>query len=136
MRMRACVLATLLMLLAAVPARALDSCFADSAGPWRGPVWNGPGLETMDTDFQVAPDGTLVGRYHVFDKDPFDGSLTAFHQTGSCEADFTWTDRYGTGTVHIHFEPDIGRFMGDWGMQGIPPKLEFDGYRKRPSVVS
>jgi hypothetical protein len=134
--MRACVLAVFLTLLAAAPACALDACFTQSVGPWRGPVWNGPGLEIMDTDFQVAPDGTLVGQYHVYDNEPFDGSLTAFHQTGPCEADFTWTDRYGAGTVHIRFEPDIGRFIGDWGLQGTSPTLEFDGYRKRPPAIS
>ena len=47
-----------------------------------------------------------------------------------------WTDRYGTGTVHIRFEPEIGRFIGDWGVQGIAPTLEFDGFRRRPPTVS
>ena len=137
MRASLCLPTVTLMLLAAVPAHAaLDACFADSLGPWRGPVWNGPGLQMMDTDFNVAPDGTLTGRYHVYDTDPFDGTLTEFRQTGRCEADFVWTDRYGTGTVHIQFEPEIGRFIGDWGGQGIAPTLEFDGFRKRPPAVS
>ena len=128
--------AVALMLLAAAPARALDACFTDSLGPWRGPVWNGPGLQMMDTEFGVAPDGTLMGHYHVYDSDPFDGTLTEFHQTGRCEADFVWTDRYGTGTVHIRFEPESGRFIGDWGEQGVAPTLEFDGFRKRPPSIS
>ncbi|HLJ05855.1 MAG TPA: hypothetical protein VKT26_06265 [Acetobacteraceae bacterium] len=124
------------MPLAAAPARALDACFADSVGPWRGPVWNGPGLEMMDTDFSFGPDGSLTGHYHVFDTDPFDGTLTDFQQTGHCEANFVWTDRFGTGTVHIRFEPEIGRFIGNWGGQGVAPTLEFDGFRKRPPAVS
>lgn len=136
MRGWGCITTMVLMLLTAAPARALDSCFADAVGPWRGPVWNGPGLEVMDTDFSFGPDGALIGHYHVFDTDPFDGTLTDFQQTGHCEANFVWTDRYGTGTVHIRFEPEIGRFIGNWGGQGIVPTLEFDGFRKRPPAVS
>jgi hypothetical protein len=136
MRARVGIPAVALMLLAAVPARALDTCFADSVGPWRGPVWNEIGLEKMDTDFSFAADGTLMGRYHVYDADPFDGTLTEFRQTAHCEADFTWTDRFGTGTVHILFEPDIGRFVGEWGDKHMPPTLEFDGFRRRPPLVS
>jgi len=137
MRATGWVPAVILMFLASSPARAgLDACFADSLGSWRGPVWNGPGLQVMDTEFNVAPDGTLTGRYYVYDTDPFDGTLTEFSQTGRCEADFVWTDRYGTGTVHIRFEPEFGRFIGDWGVQGIAPTLEFDGFRRRPPAVS
>jgi len=136
MRGWGCITAMVLMLLVAAPAHALDACFADSVGPWRGPVWNGPGLEMMDTDFSFGPDGSLTGHYHVFDTDPFDGTLTDFQQTGHCEANFVWTDRFGTGTVHIRFEPEIGRFIGNWGGQGLAPTLEFDGFRKRPPAVS
>ena len=107
-----------------------------SGNIWRGPVWNGPGLQVMDTDFSFGPDGSLTGHYHVFDTDPFDGTLTDFQPTGHCEANFVWTDRYGTGTVHIRFEPEIGRFIGTWGGQGMAPTLEFDGFRKRPPAVS
>jgi hypothetical protein len=66
----------------------------------------------------------------------FDGTLTEFRLTGTCEADFTWHDRDGTGTVHIRFEPELGRFIGHWG--GVDPvaKLVFDGYRFGPNVVS
>lgn len=129
-------MAMVLTLLTAAPACALDACFADAVGPWRGPVWNGPGLQVMDTDFSFGPDGSLTGHYRVFDADPFDGTLTDFQQTGHCEANFVWTDRYGSGTVHIRFEPEIGRFIGNWGGQGLVPTLEFDGFRKRPPAVS
>ena len=61
MRGWGCITAMVLMLLVAAPAHALDACFADSVGPWRGPVWNGPGLEMMDTDFSFGPDGSLTG---------------------------------------------------------------------------
>jgi hypothetical protein len=124
------------LLAAAPPALALDACFTMSTGPWRGPVWNGIGLQTMETEFQAKPDGTLVGHYRIHDAVPFDGTLSGFHQTGTCEADFTWVDRDGTGTVHIRFEPQIGRFIGDWGGADPDPDLVFNGYRFGPDVVS
>ena len=129
-------LAVLAMVLAALPASALDACFAQSVGPWSGPVWNGGGLQHMDTTFRLGSDGTLVGTYHVYDTLPFDGSLTDFHQTGRCEADLTWYDRYGTGTVHIQFEPNVGRFLGLWGDKTPFPGLLFNGYRRAPSLTS
>jgi len=128
---------TVVALLTVAPqAWALDACFARSVGPWRGPVWNGPGIETMDTEFHIGPDDTLVGSYHVHDSEPFDGTLTGFQPTGECEADFTWTDKFGTGTVHIRFDPAAGRFVGDWGMEKVLPTLIFNGYRRGPPVVS
>jgi len=129
-------LTALISLSAAPPAKALDACFTQSIGPWRGPVWNGFGLQEMESDFHADADGTLVGHYHVHDSEPFDGRLTQFHQTGPCEADFTWTDRFGTGAVHIRFEPELGRFVGYWGGTEPNPTLIFDGYRVGPPIVS
>ena len=124
------ILAVTILLLAAGPAMALDACFAGSVGAWRGPVWNGPGLETMDTEFHLGADGTLVGSYHVLDPEPFDGTLTGFRQTGPCEADFTWNDRHGTGVVRVRFEPERGRFVGHWGRTEPVPELIFNGFRR------
>jgi hypothetical protein len=115
---------------------ALDACLADSAGAWRGPVWNGAGLQTMDTTFQVGSDGALIGRYHIHDFVPFDGTLTELRRTGDCEADFVWHDRDGTGVVHIRFEPQLGRFLGRWGTNQPLPGLEFNGYRTGPPPIS
>ena len=124
------------LLSVASPAWALDACFGMSVGPWRGPVWNGPGLQTMETEFHAGQDGTLVGRYRIRDAVPFDGTLTDFRQTGPCEAEFTWHDRDGSGTVHIRFEPELGRFIGQWGGTDPVPSLIFNGYRVGPDVVS
>ena len=134
--MLARIILVLLLISITPPALALDACFTASVGPWRGPVWNGIGLQTMETEFQAGPDGTLVGPDIIHDAVPFDGTLTGFQQTGTCEANFTWTDRDGTGTVHIRFEPELGRFIGLWGGAAPVPELVFDGYRVGPRVVS
>lgn len=126
----------LVVLSAARPALALDACFADSVGSWRGPVWNGTGLQTMDTTFQAGSDGILTGQYHIHDFVPFDGTLTEMRQTGDCAADFVWRDRDGTGVVHIRFEPELGRFVGRWGTADPLPGLEFNGYRTGPKPIS
>jgi hypothetical protein len=126
----------LVVLAAASPASAAGDCFATSVGAWRGPVWNGSGLEVMETEFHAGPDGALAGRYRIHDGVPFDGTLSAFHQTGTCEADFVWRDRDGTGVVHIRFEPELGRFIGTWGSTQAATDLVFDGYRFGPDVIS
>jgi hypothetical protein len=134
--MHARVLVFLMVIAAAPPALALDACFADSVGSWRGPVWNGTGLQTMDTTFQLGSDGALAGRYRIHDFVPFDGTLTELRKTGDCAADFTWHDRDGTGVVNIHFEPELGRFLGRWGTTDPRPELEFNGYRTGPKPIS
>ncbi len=134
--MLARIISVLALLSAAPPALALDACFAASVGPWRGPVWNGFGIQTMETEFHAGSDGMLVGHYRIHDAVSFDGTLTGFRLTGTCEADFTWHDRDGTGTVHIRFEPELGRFIGHWGGADPLAKLVFDGYRFGPNVVS
>ena len=134
--MYARILVSLLGVLAARPAAALDACFADSVGSWRGPVWNGTGLQIMDTTFQLGGDGALTGRYHIHDFVPFDGTLTELRQTGDCAADFIWHDHDGTGVVQIRFEPKLGRFLGRWGTTDPLPGLEFNGYRTRSEPIS
>jgi hypothetical protein len=134
--MQARIVLSLLAILGAPPALALEACFADSVGSWRGPVWNGTGLQTMDTTFHVSNDGALAGQYHIHDVIPFDGTLTELRQTGDCTADFTWQDRDGTGVVHIRFEPDLGRFLGRWGATDPLPGLKFNGYRIGPKPIS
>ena len=59
--MLARIISVLVLLSAASPALALDACFAASVGPWRGPVWNGIGIQTMETEFHAGPDGMLDG---------------------------------------------------------------------------
>ena len=95
-------------------ALALSACYADAVGPWRGPVLNGSGVEDMITTFALGADGRLVGRYHIEDAVPFDGTLSNFRETGPCAGDFRWHDLDGSGTVHIQFQPEQGRFLGRW----------------------
>ena len=121
--------ALLMILSVMTPAMALDECFQRSVGSWRGPVANDGQLQSMDTEFHLDAEGQLAGGYHIADPVTFDGTLSGFHPTGHCEADFTWTDRYGTGTVHIRFEPDQGRFTGTWGFGWPIPGNIFNGNR-------
>ena len=133
------VLLTLLLLAnAGAPghAGALDACYSDAVGVWRGPVLNGPGIEDMTTTFSLGTDGRLVGQYHIEDPVPLDGTLTEFRETEPCGGDFRWLDRDGSGTVHIRFQPEYGRFLGRWGLDRPVPSNVFDGYRRGPPAVS
>lgn len=118
------------------PALAQSPCFAGSTGEWRGPVLSGARLTQMDAEFHFAPDGTLEGSYYIHDKAPYGGTLTNFRQTGRCEAEFNWNDRFGVGVVSIRFEPELGQFIGVWGV--VQPMYEhvFDGFRINPDLQS
>ena len=108
----------------------------DSVGIWRGPVVNGSGVQDMTTSFSLSTDGRLVGRYHIEDTVPLDGTLTDFRETGPCSGRFRWRDRDGSGTVQIRFQPELGRFLGRWGVDRPVQDNVFDGYRRRPPAVS
>jgi hypothetical protein len=125
-----------LLCLLSGPARALDACYADITGPWVGPVRNEGLIEELATEFSLAPDGRPEGRYHVAAAEPFDGTLGDFEETGPCEGDFTWTDRYGSGIVHIRFLPQRGRFLGNWGLDVPDAGHIFDGYRRGVPATS
>ena len=90
----------------------------------------------METEFHAGPDGMLVGHYRIHDAVSFDGTLTEFRLAGTCEADFTWHDRDGTGTVHIRFEPELGRFIGHWGARTRSPRWCSTATGSRPNIVS
>ena len=90
----------------------------------------------MTTTFSLGADGSLVGRYHIEDAVPLDGALTDFRETGPCSADFRWSDRDGSGIVHIRFQPELGRFLGRWGADQPVPGYVFNGYRHRSPAVS
>jgi hypothetical protein len=129
----------LLLVGASVPtpeAMAMNSCYSDAVGSWQGPVHNGMGLQDMTTSFSLDTDGRLVGRYHIEDAMPFDGTLTDFRETGPCSGNFRWRDRDGSGTVHIHFQPELGRFLGRWGLDQPMSGNVFNGYRRGPPAVS
>jgi hypothetical protein len=44
--------------------------------------------------------------------------------------------RVDSGTVHIRFQPELGRFLGRWGLDQAVPGNVFDGYRRGPPAVS
>lgn len=129
-------MAAMLALACPGPAQALEACFAASTGEWTGPVLSGGHIAMMDVEFHADPGGGLAGRYLVHDRDPYGGALTGFRRTGACKAEFDWTDKYGEGVVDIRFEPELGQFLGLWGV--VRPMYEhvFDGFRHRPDVES
>lgn len=129
-------LASLLLLapgLRAAPAQAQDACYADITGPWIGEVRNEGEIQKLATDFTLDAEGRPEGRYHVSAEEPFDGTLTEFEETGPCEGDFTWTDRFGSGIVHIRFMPERSRFQGRWGLDVPTQGNIFNG--RRPGVA-
>ncbi len=119
----------LALALPAGPARAQESCYADITGPWLGEVRNEGEIQKLATEFTLDAEGRPEGRYHVSAEQPFDGTLSDFEETGPCEGDFTWTDRFGSGIVHIRFQPQRARFHGTWG-RDVPERGNiFNGRR-------
>jgi hypothetical protein len=128
---------TLLLVLVLIrPAVAADDWVQDVLGAYQGPVLNGSGIERMVTEFGLDSAGQLTGHYHVDDVPPFDGELTDFHEDAPYRASFIWHDRYGEGVVHIHFDPEHGRFLGLWGDTEPLAGHILTGYRVGPRVGS
>jgi hypothetical protein len=129
-------LALLWLLLSVVPAAAADSWFGQVLGPYEGPVRNAGEIQHLTTRFELDAAGHLIGHYHVEDDPPFDGELTDFAPDGELQGTFIWQDRFGSGVVHIRFEPEHGRFTGRWGPESPWPDNIFNGFRIRPPAVS
>jgi hypothetical protein len=128
--------ALLLLLLFCTPAAAQDTWFSNVLGPYEGPVRNAGQIEHLTTRFELDAAGHLIGHYHVEDDPPFDGELTDFVPDGDQQGTFIWQDRFGSGVVHVRFDPEHSRFTGRWGLESPLPDNVFNGFRIRPPAVS
>lgn len=59
----------------------------------------------------------IVGRYIIIEgKELTKGTLTGFKSTGRFEGEFTWSDKFGQGTLRLTFASDLESFDGYWGV--------------------
>ena len=90
---------------------------------------------SVETWIETAPDGRLSGRYvlHEANRD-VPGTLSPAADGACNEAWFRWSDLYGTGTVHLRFDPDRHCFEGVWGTALEIPTLPWTTCDKPPQV--
>jgi hypothetical protein len=104
-------LVLLIVLLFAGPALAQGQ--AVPAGTYRGQVTSGGVLAPSMLTFQPEKRG---GCYHVIDSTagPYDGQLSDGESLGGGLYRFTWSDKFGTGSVTFAFKDGGSGFSGKW----------------------
>lgn len=110
--MRRAVLTAILLLLAlAGPAAAQDQVVP--SGTYRGQVTSGGVLAPAVLTFLPERRG---GCYHVIDSTagPYDGQLSDGEALGGGLYRFTWSDKFGIGTVTFAFKDGGAGFSGKW----------------------
>ncbi|TSD89139.1 hypothetical protein FFK22_009195 [Mycobacterium sp. KBS0706] len=83
------------------------------AGTYRGQVTSGGVLAPSMLTFQPEKRG---GCYHVIDSTagPYDGQLSDGESLGGGLYRFTWSDKFGTGSVTFAFKDGGSGFSGKW----------------------
>jgi|GEM_PF-3244441 len=101
----------LIVLLFAAPALAQGQ--AAPAGTYSGQVTSGGVLAPSMLTFQPEKRG---GCYHVIDSTagPYDGQLSDGESLGGGLYRFTWSDKFGTGSVTFAFKDGGSGFSGKW----------------------
>lgn len=109
--MRRLVLLLALLFGFAAPVLAQDR--AAPAGTYRGQVTSGGVLAPSMLTFQPEKRG---GCYHVIDSTagPYDGQLSDGESLGGGLYRFTWSDKFGTGSVTFAFKDGGSGFSGKW----------------------
>lgn len=86
------------------------------AGTYRGQVTSGGALSPSEVTF--LPGGT-TGCYSITDSSgAYAGRLSDGQAQGADRYSFTWTDKFGTGTVTYAFAEGATGFSGKWYVQG------------------
>jgi hypothetical protein len=98
-----------------------------------GREWNAGVMACARTEFTLQG-GALTGHYWIGDKDPFEGDLDDFVPGDGQSGVFTWTDRYGTGTLYVRFAEDGETFLSLWGEDAA--HMTHPGYGLRGAMAS
>jgi hypothetical protein len=103
------------------------------ADTYVGREWNAGVMACARTLFTLRG-GALVGHYWIGDTDPFEGDLDDFVPGADESGVFTWTDRYGQGSLYVRFGADGQTFFSLWGDD--PAHMTHPGYGLRGATVS
>jgi hypothetical protein len=130
-----------LWLLAACIGLAGGPVRADPAPDWASTItdiyvgreWNAGVMACARTLFSLR-NGALVGHYWIGDTDPFEGDLDDFVPGADQSGLFTWTDRYGRGTLYVRFSADGQTFFSLWGDDAV--HVEHPGYGLRGAMAN
>jgi hypothetical protein len=98
-----------------------------------GREWNAGEMACARTAFTLQG-GALVGHYWIGDADPFEGDLDQFVPGAGHSGVFTWTDRYGQGSLYVRFGEDGQTFFSLWGDD--PAHMNHAGYGLRGALAN
>lgn len=98
------------------------------AGRYCGKLLSGDKLVDVETSLRVDGQGHISGTYR-FDDDGTTtvGSLSEVGASDGRQRTLRWFDKYGMGSLTIHFAAGYHRFEGLWGSQGATPSYIWNG---------
>lgn len=114
-----------------------DSDMAESIlGSYEGAVSNGDDYDPVATTFYRDAQGELAGSYVIEEEQgSATGNLSEFRTESKYTAVFTWSDKYGDGTLRILFSEDYQLFAGFWGSNGAAATLPWLGAKQGPNTI-
>lgn len=110
-----------------------DGLAASPAGRFCGEMISSGNYQDVETLLNIDRDGRIAGAYELNEPDGrVAGTLTEKDGSGTSRT-LVWADKYGTGTLDLHFSDDYQEFQGRWGasMNGRPeaPSHTWNGTR-------
>lgn len=111
-----------------VSAHSMAKLGAGPAGRYCGKLLSSGELLEAETSMQVDGQGHISGTYR-FDDDGTTtiGTLSEVGTASGTTRTLRWFDKYGTGSLIIHFTADYRRFEGLWGPQDVAPSHTWNG---------
>ncbi len=88
---------------------------ASPAGRFCGEMISSGDYQDVETLLNIDRDGRITGAYELDEPaGRVEGTLTEKNGTGTSRT-LVWADKYGTGTLDLHFSDDYQEFQGRWG---------------------
>lgn len=111
----------------------VGSMAASPAGRFCGEMISSGDYQDVETLLNIGKDGRITGAYELDEPTGrVQGTLTEIDGTGRSRI-LEWADKYGTGTLDLHFSDDYQEFQGRWGTSpnGRPeaPSHSWNGVR-------
>ncbi|MDO9417614.1 hypothetical protein [Pararhizobium sp.] len=99
-------------------------------GRYCGDLVSGGSSVKVETEFSIAPDGHLAGRYTFADGEgETSGWLIEADASEGLLKRLRWADKYGAGRLVISFSADYSSFSGLWAAKEAQPSEAWNGRR-------
>lgn len=114
----------------ATQAQPTDDWTVQAVGSYESRIWTGGNIIPATTEFIQSTDGSLRGRYILFEPGKSVPGVLSDCQAVAVEMlRCGWQDQYGTGVLEVSFSGDFSQFNGFWGTDNEEPWLRWSGSR-------